>query len=343
MHLMELFGRTVSDVERWANNVYTVETGMGSDSRRARAKSIGLTILSVTEVLEQIHPDIVFVLGDRGEVLAMTIAALELNIPIMHLFGGDVCQGGVDEPVRHAITKLASLHLTSNAQSAQRIVQMGEEPWRIHNVGSPALDLIHQKRFTPADQISDKFKLDLDRPILIVLQHSVTWQVEAARDQMLETMKAIALLGHQTIVLYPCSDPGYSAIVSVIKDYANRPNVQIYPNLDFPDFWGLMHVADALIGNSSSGLMEAPSFKLPFINVGIRQKDRLGADNVLSVGHDSSQIVSAVERALHDAEFRRTCLDCSTPYGDGYASRKIIRILKEVSLDAALIQKKMTY
>jgi GDP/UDP-N,N'-diacetylbacillosamine 2-epimerase (hydrolysing) len=343
MHLSGFFGNTIDEVKEQADNVYTVETLMNSDSRLGRAKSIGIGILGMSELLAKLKPDLIFVLGDRGEVLGMAICALEMNIPIIHLFGGDVCQGGVDEPVRHAITKLASIHLTSNEESAERIRRMGEETWRVHNVGSPVLDLIEQHRYAGRDATAQRFGLDSAKPIILLLQHSVTWQVEDAEYQMRQTMEAIDHFGFQTVAVYPCSDPGFEAIIRVLLNYEGRPYLQVHRNIPFQDFWGLMSIASLFLGNSSAGVMETPSFRIPFVNVGIRQEGRLRAENVIDVGHEKEEIIKAIERAMFDREFRERVRACRSPYGDGKTSSRIVSILKDLGIDENLIRKRMTY
>ena len=343
MHLSNIFGSTINEVKIWAENIYCVDSMLGSHSRVSRAKSIGIGLMSYAQMLDTIKPDFVFILGDRGEVLAMAISAMEMNIPILHLFGGDLTQGGVDEPTRHIITKMANVHFTSNQESADRILRMGEEPWRVHNVGSPALDLIREKRFTTPNDIYAKFKLDKNNPILILLQHSVTWQVEEAEYQIKETMKAIDSFGYQTIGIYPCSDPGYDAIINVLSRYEDRSYFQLYKNINFPDFWGLMNVASVFVGNSSAGIMETSSFRVPFVNIGIRQEGRLRADNVIDVEHDEDHIVEAVKIAIFDKQFKRRVESCVSPYGDGESSEKIVGILENIEINDALIRKKMTY
>ena len=343
MHLSEKFGKTVGEVAKWSDNIYQVETISNSDSKVERAKSIGIGIMKFAPLLEKVRPDIVFVLGDRGEVLAFTIAAMELNIPIVHLFGGDVTQGGVDEPVRHAITKLSNIHLASNQKSADRIVKMGEEKWRVHNVGSPVIDLIFKKRFASPEIIKSKYELDLEKPILLFLQHSVTWQVEEAENQMRQSMDAIDQLGYQTVAVYPCSDPGYESIIRVLLEYQDKPYFQLHKNIEFADFWGLMNVADVFIGNSSAGVMETAPFKLPFINIGIRQEGRLRSDNVIDVEHDKKNIMEAIQTAIFDKDFIETVERCKSPYGDGHASERIVSILRELEINEKLIRKKVTY
>lgn len=343
MHLSDTFGKTVHEVEKYVEQSYRLHTMLSADSKVARAKSIGLVTMSAAELLDRIRPDMVFVLGDRGEVLGMAIAAMELNIPLVHLFGGDLSQGGVDEPVRHAVTKMANIHFTSNQQSADRIIKMGEEPWRVHNVGSPVLDLIRQGRFTGKDEVCRKFSLDPQKPILILIQHSVTWQVEQTERQIGATLEALDRLGHQTVAVYPCSDPGYETIIRALSKFAERPFVRLHKNLEFADFWGLMNIAGALVGNSSAGIMETASFRIPAVNLGIRQEGRLRADNVLDADHDPEQIVRALRTALYDRDFKERVKNCSSPYGDGHAAEKIVRVLNDVQLNDTLIRKQMTY
>jgi UDP-hydrolysing UDP-N-acetyl-D-glucosamine 2-epimerase len=343
MHMVEKFGKTIDEVRKWTENIYTIDTMLCLDTKMARAKSIGLGIMSSSQLLDSIQPDLVFVLGDRGEVLAMAISAMEINIPLVHLFGGDISQAGVDEPVRHAITKMANIHLASNQDSANRILKMGEEPWRVHDVGSPVLDLIYQKRYTLPEKVKEKFGLDIDKPILLLLQHSVTWQVEDAEYQIRQTMEAVDHLGYQSIAIYPCSDPGYGEIIKVLTEYEDKPYFQLFKNIEFLDFWGLMNIADVFIGNSSAGVMETASFKIPFVNIGIRQEGRLRADNVIDVNHKKDQIVEAIQMAINDKKFREKVNNCVSPYGDGQSSEKIVSVLRNLEINENLIRKKMAY
>jgi UDP-hydrolysing UDP-N-acetyl-D-glucosamine 2-epimerase len=343
MHLSGTFGRTIDEVERWTKKAFKVDTLLNSDSKVARAKSVGIGIISFSQLLESTRPDMVFILGDRGEVLAMAISAAELNIPIIHLFGGDVTQGGVDEPVRHAISKLANIHLTSNEESASRLLKMGEEQWRVHTVGSPVLDLIKQKRFASPSEIKEKFNLDLEKPIILLLQHSVTWQVGEAEYQIRQTMGAIEDLKYQTVAIYPCSDPGYEAIISVLSEYEGKSYFQLHKNIKFMDFWGLMNVASTFVGNSSAGVMETASFKMPFVNIGIRQEGRLRANNVIDVEHDREALREAIKKSIFDADFKAQVNSSLSPYGDGEAAARIVAILKRIELNEKLIMKEMTY
>ena len=177
---------------------------------------------------------------------------------------------------------------------------------------------------------------------MILLQHSITWQVEEVVHQIQQTMEAIDALGFQTIAIYPCSDPGYQDIIDTLHKYEDKPYLQIYKNIESKDFWGLMSVANALIGNSSAGVMETASFKLPFANIGIRQEGRLRADNVIDVSHDKNEIIKAIQTAIFDESLKKKVEGCVSPYGDGQASERIIKILSNIEMNQALIKKKMT-
>ncbi|MGE4294006.1 MAG: UDP-N-acetylglucosamine 2-epimerase [Desulfovibrio sp.] len=342
MHLSSFFGDTVEEVRRWAKNVLRVETLMGSDSKVSRAKSIGVGILGMADLLAREAPDLLVVLGDRGEILAPVICAMQLNIPVAHLFGGDLTQGGVDECVRHGVTKFSNLHFAATQDSADRIVRMGEEPWRVHNVGSPVLDLVRKRRFTSRKEVCEKYGVDPGKPLAVLVQHPVTWQVESAGEQIQETLRALESLKIQTVAVYPCSDPGYSAIVDALESVRDKPWFRLHSNIDFQDFWGLMDVAGVFVGNSSAGILETPSFKLPTVNIGIRQEGRLRSDNVIDAPHDSTAIRNAIQRALH-TEFREKVQHCLTPYGDGHAAERIVRVLLETPVGERLLHKKMTY
>lgn len=342
MHLSSFFGDTVQEVKKHVENVLTVETLMGSDSKVSRAKSVGVGILGMADLLAKEAPDLLVLLGDRSEILAPAICAMQLNIPIAHLFGGDLTQGGVDECVRHGMTKFANLHFAATQESADRIERMGEESWRVHNVGSPVLDLVKRGRFAAAEAVRAKFGLGADKPLAILLQHSVTWQVEQAEGQIRATLDALEALDMQTVAVYPCSDPGYSDVVAALKDAEAREGFQLHKNIEFSDFWGLMDVADVLVGNSSAGILEAPSFKLPTVNIGIRQEGRLRSNNVIDAEHDADSIKAAVEQAM-DNEFQEQVKMCATPYGDGNASERILEVLRATEVDERLMHKKMTY
>jgi UDP-N-acetylglucosamine 2-epimerase (non-hydrolysing)/GDP/UDP-N,N'-diacetylbacillosamine 2-epimerase (hydrolysing) len=343
MHLLKEYGLTVREVERDGLPIAArVDMVIGGDTPTAFAKSLGVEIEGMAQVYDMVRPEIVLVSGDRGEMLAATLTAAYMNIPVAHLQSGDL-SGHIDGSARHAITKLCHLHFPACEDSARRVERMGEEPWRIHNVGAPQLDeVIHGPRLAP-EALASMLDLRLGEPIVVVLQHAVLAEVEQARAQMVETMEAIKRLGLQTLVIYPNVDAAGQEIIDVIHEYKRLPHLKAVANIDRQVFLSLLTVTSVLVGNSSCGILEAPSFKLPAINLGTRQRGRMQASNVINAEHDRTAIAAAIETALGGAEFRRQLADCLNPYGDGHSSERVVQILTEVPIDQRLLDKRMTY
>jgi GDP/UDP-N,N'-diacetylbacillosamine 2-epimerase (hydrolysing) len=341
-HLYEEFGMTVNEVERWLRVSHKLFLGQGDDHAVSRAVAIGSCVRQMATTLEADRPDMLVVLGDRGEVLAGVIAAINLRIPVAHIQGGDL-SGSLDEFVRHAITKMSHLHFPSTKLSAERIRRMGEEEWRIHAVGDCHLDLIHRGCFTPAEGIYRKYKLDPDHPIILVLQHPVATEPDKAYDQMRAICDALRYYRYKSILVYPCTDQGYQGTIRAIEEMRGESYVQVHKNIECHDFWGLQNVASVFVGNSSAGLIETPSFRLPSVTVGNRQEGREHAENCLHADHNTEAIIAAIDHCLNDKEFLEQVANCSLPFGDGFASDKIFNVLTNVDLSPSLFEKKMTY
>lgn len=343
MHLAPEFGRTVRLVEEDGFPIAAqVETLLAGDDGGSMARAIGLGILGLTQALESTRPDVLIVLGDRGEMLAGAIAAAHLNIPVAHVHGGEV-SGTIDESVRHAITKLAHFHFPSTDENAQRIIRMGEDPWRVQVVGAPGLDYLRTVEPMSREQIESDLEIDLSQPVLLVTQHPVTTEVEAAADQMRTTLDALAGLGVQAVITYPNADSGGRAMIGALKDCASLPFVRIRPTLGQRRYASLLRYADAMVGNSSSGIVEAPYFGLPVVNIGNRQQGRQRAENVLDVPHDRDAIEQAIRIALTDQDFIRRARTCTNPYGDGRAGERIATALAKIPLDRSVLQKRLAY
>lgn len=341
-HVSARFGNTIKEVEQEFKVTAAVDMEQQGDAPHQRARALGVCLTRMSDVLEQLKPDFCVLYGDRGEVLATAIAATNMSIPIVHLQGGDI-SGSVDEQVRHAVTKLAHLHFPSTRESGERIARMGEEPWRIHVVGDNHIDLIVAGQYAGREEVAKALDLDLSKPVVVVLQHSETTAPDAAYEQMVETLIPVRESGMQTVVVHPCSDVGFGGIIKAIEELAVEPQFRVRVNLDAPIFWGLLGIASAFVGNSSAGIIETPTFRLPTINVGRRQEGRLHAENVIHVPHERVAIAAALDRALHDANFRATVKNCSQPYGDGKAGERIVEVLRTVPLDRKLLVKRMTY
>lgn len=340
-HVNPRFGATIAEIEKEFNVAAAVDIGQKDGSAVARNQALGVCLSRMSVVLDELKPDILVLYGDRGEVLVTAIAAVNLGIPIAHIQGGDV-SGNVDEMVRHAITKIAHLHFPSNEESGDRIAAMGEEKERIFVVGDNHIDQIVAGNYTPEVTLREKFSIpDGERPI-IVLQHPETTRQRDGYRDMCDTLDAVLEVGRRTIMVYPCSDHGYEGVVRAIEERSDRSMVSVHKNIDAPDFWGLLSIAQVLVGNSSAGLIETPYFPIAAINVGERQKGRKAAENVIHVDLGRDSVAAALEHALNDERFERQVLECSKPFGDGNAWKRIISVIKSVELGVGLIDKRIT-
>jgi UDP-hydrolysing UDP-N-acetyl-D-glucosamine 2-epimerase len=354
-HLDRNFGRTLDEIRADGFRIDAeVAIEMDAGSLFATAQAIGSGILTISRVLADLRPDMMVVYADRFEGLAAVIASTQMNIPTAHIEGGDLTEGGaLDDSVRHAMTKLAHLHFTTNEQASNRILGMGEEPWRVHTVGFPAIDLISEGRYATPVECVERLGLDLARPVVLFTQHSVTTEFDQAAAQFqpsLEAIEQLASEGVQVILTYPNNDAGGRQIIERLEAFTARQvaGTQVHRSLGRHLYHGVLALAKvdgarvACAGNSSSGLKETPAFGCPTVNIGSRQDGRLRGDNVLDAGYDAESINGAVHRCLFDEAFRQRCKVALNPYGLGDAGPKIADVLARVPLDQALIRKRMT-
>lgn len=274
---------------------------MRHDTLAATAQAIGTGIVSLSEGLDALKPDFLVVYADRFEGLAAVVAGTQMGIPTAHIEGGDITEGGaLDDSVRHAMTKLAHLHFTTNEEAAERVRKLGEEPWRVFNVGFPALDLIAQGNYASPEELRERYALDPARPVVIFTQHSVTTEFEDAAAQVLPAlaaMRRLAAQGVQVILTYPNNDAGGKAIIAELEKVAaeHLPNVQVHMSLGRRNYHGVLNLCGkegrgVYAGNSSSGIKETAIFGCPVVNIGSRQAGRLRADNVIDTQYDQDQI-----------------------------------------------------
>jgi UDP-N-acetylglucosamine 2-epimerase (non-hydrolysing)/GDP/UDP-N,N'-diacetylbacillosamine 2-epimerase (hydrolysing) len=337
-HLSPAFGLTLQEIERDGFPIKArIECLLSSDTGTGMAKTIGLAILGLADALTAWRPDLLLLIADRYEMLAPASTALALRIPVAHIEGGEVSQGAIDDHVRNALTKLAHIHFTSTETARRRVISMGEEPWRVHRAGAPSLD--HLRRSTLLDRatLEARLGLTLSSPTLVAAWHPVT----ILRDTNAEAEAFFAALAQtpgQLIFVYPNADAGGLALIQRTKALAaTRANTHVFVNLDAVTYWSLLGHADALIGNSSSGIMEAASFALPVVNVGMRQQGRERARNIVDVNADTAAIRAAIQRALSPG-FRKGLAGMVNPYGDGTAAVTIARILAAAPLDRLLVK-----
>ncbi|MDD5145723.1 MAG: UDP-N-acetylglucosamine 2-epimerase [Candidatus Pacebacteria bacterium] len=342
MHLMPEFGLTIDEIKKDGFKIHKVNAIYKKDDKESMASFIGELIQLLTKEIKKIKPDIVLLLGDRGEMLSGAIAGSYLTIPVAHIGGGDI-SGTIDELARHAITKLSHIHFPVTENSAKRIQKMGEESWRIFKVSAPGLDDILNEKLFSEKEISKKYKLNLSKPILLVVQHAVTTEINEAAKQIKETLEAIRELGFQTILIYPNADAGGREMIKVINEYKKYPFIKIYKSIPRKDYLSLMKISSVLIGNSSSGVIEAPSFHLPMVNIGKREIGRERTRNVIDTNYNKEEIKKAIERAIHDKKFKESLKKIKNPYGNGNGGKKIADILAKIKIDKKLLEKKIIY
>ena len=338
MHLAPEFGHTVEEIEADGFAIgERVEMLLSSDSPAGIAKSIGLGVIGFAQVYAAFRPDILVVLGDRFEMYAAAVAALPFKIPIAHIHGGEVTQGALDDALRHSMTKLSHLHFVATEGYARRVIQLGEEPWRVVVSGAPGLDNLNTFPLLPAHEIEEKFGLRLDVPPLLVTFHPVTLEYEQTEYQMEELLAALDMIDMPIVFTMPNADTRNSVIRRMIADFVEAHDAaQSVENFGRQGYFSMMALAAALVGNSSSGIIEASSFKLPVVNIGTRQAGRVRAANVIDVEYARTEIVSAIRRAI-SPEFRVGLRGLVNPYFAGAdAAQIIVDGIKQTALDKKL-------
>ena len=342
VHLMKEFGMTVDQVKREFIGTKEIPSIFESDSRHGMAKFTGDFLGKLIDVFSKDRPDFVLTLGDRSEMLCTAMACLYLNIPMGHVHGGERTST-VDELARHAITKLSHIHFPATKESADRIKKMGEDKWRIHIVGAPALDAIINEKLPTRAELFCKLNLDPKKPVLLVTQHPVSGEVDSAGEQMEEILRAVKKINLPAVVTYPHPDAGGRKMIEVINREKSNPLFRIVPSLEYTLFLALERETAVWIGNSSGALIESSSFRTPVVNIGTRQSGRQKGGNVLDVGYAETEITMAIEKSLHDEMYRDTLQKVKNPWGDGKTGPRVARILEDLVIDARLLAKQISY
>ena len=338
-HLSPEFGSTVQEIENDGFKIDArIECLLSSDTDVGMAKTIGLATLTLADHLGATRPDLLLLIADRYEMLAPASVALALRIPIAHIEGGEISQGAIDDAVRNALTKMAHVHFTSTETARQRVIAMGEEPWRVHRAGAPSLDHLRRGPLLTRSEIEEQLQLDLSLPTILVAYHPVT----IARDTVREADALFAVLEKtdaQLLFCFPNADAGSRELQQRTRAFLeHRTDGRIFANLAPRTYWSLLAQVDLLVGNSSSGIMESASFALPTVNVGMRQQGRERARNVIDVDPDERNILRGIEQA-RAPEFRAGLAGMENPYGNGNASETIVRVLTTVPLSEQLLIK----
>jgi len=329
-HLSESFGKTLKFIEKDGfsieDKIYNL---IDTNDRIGRIISLGNQISGFAQSLDRIKPDLVLVAGDREEAISVTMTCAYMDIPVAHFFGGDIAKdGNIDNSVRYAASKFAHIHFPTLEEHKQTLIKLGEEEKRIFVVGNPALDKFLSVPKLSVNDLSIRldFEIKNDEDYFILIQHSIINEVELQEAHIQETLEAILETGVKCFINYPNSDAGHFAII-----------------LDRLTYINLLRNATCLLGNSSSGILEAPSIGLPVVNIGNRQRGRIHGNNVIFTDNNKGEILKAIDKVLNDNEFNQLVKTSSNPYGDGKTSIKVLETLKTIKLDSELIYKNITY
>lgn len=343
-HLSPEFGQTIDEIEADGFTVdERIECLLSSDSDVGMAKTIGVAVQSLADVLGRLRPDILLLIADRYEMLAPAAVAVALRIPMAHIEGGEVSEGAIDDAVRNALTKMSHVHFTPTELSRRRVLAMGEESWRVHRVGAPSLDNLRRAKLASAAELTERLSLDFHAAPLLVAYHPVTLAQDtvAEADEVFDALER--LVSQWPIVFcFPNADAGSRQLIARAREFCERTQgsaARVYVNLDPVTFWSLLSQVAVLVGNSSCGIMEAPALALPCVNIGMRQRGRERAKNVIDVDPDSQAIVDGVACAT-SSQFRSSLVGMENPYGDGHAAERIADVLADLPLGDKLLIKR---
>jgi GDP/UDP-N,N'-diacetylbacillosamine 2-epimerase (hydrolysing) len=342
-HLTGLHGHSVKQIRADGHRIVgEVDALLASDGLSGRVKGMALQLAGLTDIFARERPDFLVVMGDREEVMTGAIAAIYHRIPLVHIGGGDHADDdNVDNLVRHAVSKMAHLHMVTTELSARRLRALGEEPWRIHVTGASGLDRLLAVPQISRQELDDALSVDWNgAPYVVLLFHPTITDFSEARNHIAAITSVLEESGLYVAAMAPNSDPGNQAISAEISAFAARcPRVKVFSHLDRLKFVNLLRHATMMIGNSSAGILEAPSLGLPVVNVGIRQRGRECGDNVIFTDYDKSEIAAAINKATRDQAFRNTVAQRRTPYGDGHAGARIAAILASTEPGPKLLNK----
>src|SRR5690554_1620520 len=348
-HLSDWHGHTLSTVEKSFRVVDRIDSLFMTDRKTQRVKGIGVLLYGLAQTVEREAPDFLMVVGDREESIAAALVGNYMDVIVAHLAGGDPVYGNADDPVRHAVSKLAHVHFTFAAEHSRILRMTGEEEFRIFTVGNPALDRIRTEPETGLEELEKRLGIKLNNGnYAVLLEHPLSSEKDESYHQMRVTLEALEELGAEkglkTVGIYPNTDPGFLSILEAIKTAASSRYISFFKTLERNTFINLLRQARALVGNSSMGILEAPFYKLPMVHVGDRQKARINCGNVRFVPHQKEDIKKEVLKACYDEEYRRIVAKLENIYGDGYTGERISRILREIDpRDSKWLRKRIVW
>ncbi|WP_017211317.1 UDP-N-acetylglucosamine 2-epimerase [Clostridium beijerinckii] len=343
-HLSEDFGHTIDEI---LEDGFVVDEKlpilMSAEGKGSIPKEMGLLMIQLSQTFERLKPDILLVLGDRYEIFAAVSTAMTMNIPIAHISGGEVTEGAIDEQIRHAITKMSNIHFPGAKVYAQNIISMGEERWRVLNIGDPGIENIRLTNFLSMEELKKQLNVEVDRQTLLITYHPVTLERHMLEYQVENLIKALNITNKKMIITYPNADNGGDFIIKKIEEFAKKnSNVYLFKNLGILKYLSVMKLCGSVIGNSSSALVEAPYLKIPVVNIGNRQKGRLMADNIIGCTNECEDIIKAINKSL-SSEFREKAEKVKSLYGEGNTSEEIVKVLENIEINDKLLKKKLVW
>lgn len=342
MHLLPAYGNSYKEIENDGFKIhYKVHMSLDGYSHVTQAKSLGLFLNSLPDIIDNEKPDWILLAGDRGEQLMGAIAGAYTYTPVAHIQAGEL-SGNIDGMTRHAIGKLVHLHFAANQDAADRLIKLGEEDFRVYNVGAPQIDEMVGAQFTSLEEIEEKLCVNLKNGYILGVMHPVTEEADKAEMQAQVFVKALNHFDVPKIIILPNNDAGSKGVKRAITDF-REGEYYMYANLKREDYLGLLKNANCIVGNSSSGLLEAPTFKVPAVNIGRRQNMRFRGINVIDVPFNEDEVIAAIEKAMSKEFHDYMEEECVNPYGDGHSSERILDLLMNTKIDQKLLIKKLTY
>jgi len=340
-HLSKDFGHTIDEIRQDGFSVAgTVELPLSLEGPTAMGRSMGSGIIGLVDCLKGLEPDLLLITADRYEIFAACAAAMAINLPIAHISGGEVTEGAIDEQIRHAITKMSHIHFTAIEENTRRVIQMGEEPWRVHEVGGPWIDNIKNLKKISKETIKEDLGVDLSHPTILVTYHPVTLQIADTQQHVKNLLGALDGLDAEIVFTYPNADSGSRIIVSAIEEFIKKhPKAKAFKSLGKDRYLNMLSYVDLMVGNSSSGLTETQAFKLPVVNIGDRQGGKPITENIICTAEEKDSILAGIKKGLSE-EFRKSIADMKNPYDRGDVAENIVKVLSSVELGPKLLKKK---
>lgn len=342
-HLSSKYGLTINLIKKEKFKILTkIHSLLDNNSPESRLKAIGIQIQSIVEPISNYNPDLIIVTGDREEALVGATVGAYLNIAVAHFAGGDKSVGNIDDMVRHSVTKLANIHFCFSKQSEKRLQKMGEQEFRIFNIGNPGIDRLKIEKKISIAKLNSFFNFNLNEKFIVCIQHPVSSEYKLAKEHIKYTLQALEAINIPTVIIYPNSDAGSELIINEILKFKKNPNFKVYKHIDRQYFINLLRYSSCLVGNSSMGILESEYLKLPTVNIGNRQSKRESNINVIDVEYDKQKIIKAITRSLSES-FKENCKKIKPIYGNGNSSKKAVEIISSIKIDNKLLIKDLTY